>query len=377
MRALRWLLFGFAVVMAYGFAIRVTEPDIGKLVTSLPQAGDIVAKLLSPDLFFTNVTTETFSLAFPIPCASAALDSQSSPPTSPQVHLTAVPNCANIGEPLVFSGVGLSPNSSVVVRWGLPGGNRLPLDVITSDPTGSFRFETTARPITAVRNGTPATLEAVVSTPSGGFTISPTVHEVVNQLFVTIFIALLATVLASLVAAPLSFLAARNLMTGRAGNVLYGVTRGGFNIARSLEPLVLATVFALIVGFGKPFGGVLGLIIGTIASLGKMFSETVEDIDMGTVEAVTATGANRVQTIAQAVVPQITPNWLAFLLYHWDINVRISTIIGFVGAGGIGEYLQKQIETLSYRQAGTALLGIVLVVWSLDILSTQVRKKLI
>lgn len=198
-----------------------------------------------------------------------------------------------------------------------------------------------------------------------------------DQLFITIFIALLSTVIASVIAAPISFFAARNLTHGAVGSVIYTITRGVFNILRSFEPLVIATVFALIVGFGKPFAGVLGLIIGTVASLGKMFSEAVEDIDMGAVEAITATGANRVQTVAQAVVPQVVPNWLAYILYHWDINVRISTIIGFVGAGGIGEYLQKQIDTLSYHQAGTALLSIILVVWSLDFLSAQVRKRLI
>jgi phosphonate transport system permease protein len=287
------------------------------------------------------------------------------------------PNCAAVSAPLVLTGKNVGANAEVAVRWTLPNGNPLPLQVLKADDKGNFRFETTARPLTASKDGVPSVLNAVISVPSNTLQLSPTVKVVIDQLFITIFIALLSTVIASVIAAPLSFFAARNLAQGSVGGVIYTITRGVFNILRSFEPLVIATVFALIVGFGKPFAGVLGLIIGTVASLGKMFSEAVEDIDMGAVEAITATGANRMQTVAQAVVPQVVPNWLAYILYHWDINVRISTIIGFVGAGGIGEYLQKQIDTLSYHQAGTALLAIILVVWSLDFLSAQVRKRLI
>jgi phosphonate transport system permease protein len=292
-------------------------------------------------------------------------------------QLIVQPACATVGEPIVVTGNSLGANAEVALRWGLPNGNRLPIEVITTNASGGFVYTTTTRPLTAARDAKAATFDAVVSVPGNRWEMSHTVKEVVNQLFITIFIALLATVISSLVAAPLAFMAARNLSNSTVGKVLYTFTRSYLNITRAFEPLVLATIFALIVGFGKPFAGVLGLIIGTIASLGKMFSEAVEDIDMGTVEAITATGANRSQVIAQAVVPQITPNWLAYMLYHWDINVRISTIIGFVGAGGIGEFLQKQIDTLSYRQAGTALLAIILVVWSLDFLSAQVRKRLI
>ena len=125
------------------------------------------------------------------------------------------------------------------------------------------------------------------------------------------------------------------------------------------------------------FAGLLALTIATIASLGKMFSESVEGIDPGPIEALTATGANRVQVILYAVVPQIVPDFLSFTIYHWDINVRISTIIGFVGGGGIGYYLSQRINSFEYTKAGAALLAIVIVVWWLDFLSAQVRKRLI
>ncbi|MCW1971105.1 MAG: phosphonate ABC transporter, permease protein PhnE [Anaerolineae bacterium] len=373
MKILRWLIIGVLAVLAYAYAIRVTEPDPVRLFTSLPKAADVVGQLLSPDILIRSSTSYTLSMAFPVPCGSAP----NAAPTTDNRRISAQPQCAAVGEPIVFLGQNLGANAEVAVRWGLPNGNRLPLQVLRTDANGNFRYETTARPITAARDGQAATLDAVVSVPGNQWELSHTVYEVIDQLFVTVFIALLATTIASVVAAPLSFLAARNLTQGPFGKVVYTLTRSLFNITRAFEPLVLATVFALIVGFGKPFAGVLGIIIGTIASLGKMFSEAVEDIDMGAVEAVTATGATRAQVVSQAVVPQIIPNWLAYMLYHWDINVRISTIIGFVGAGGIGEFLQKQIDTLSYRQAGTALLGIILVVWTLDFISAQVRKRLI
>jgi len=103
----------------------------------------------------------------------------------------------------------------------------------------------------------------------------------------------------------------------------------------------------------------------------------VESIDEGPIEAVTATGATRLQVIMYAVVPQIVPDFLSFTIYHWDINIRISTVIGFVGGGGIGYFLSQRINTLQYNQAGTALLAIILVVWALDFLSSEVRKQLV
>jgi phosphonate transport system permease protein len=108
-----------------------------------------------------------------------------------------------------------------------------------------------------------------------------------------------------------------------------------------------------------------------------MFSESVESIDPGPLEAIAATGASRWQVVVYGVVPQIVPDFLSYTIYHWDINVRMSTIIGFVGGGGIGYYLSQRISTLEYSKAGTALLAIVIVVWTLDFLSAQVRKRAI
>jgi phosphonate transport system permease protein len=187
--------------------------------------------------------------------------------------------------------------------------------------------------------------------------------------------ALLATTAGTIVAAPISFLAARNIM-GRNwfGTGVYTTVRAILNVTRSYESLVLATVFALWVGFGA-FAGVLALTVVTIASLGKLFSEAVESIDAGPIEAVSATGASSTQVVRFAVVPQVIPDFISFIIYHWDINVRISTILGFVGGGGIGFYLSQRINVLEYRKAGTAIWAIVIVVWAMDFLSAEIRKR--
>ncbi len=159
------------------------------------------------------------------------------------------------------------------------------------------------------------------------------------------------------------------------GSVIYNITRTVLNILRSIEPLIMGLVFVSWVGIG-PFAGLLALTLHSIASLGKLYSEQIESIDTGPIEAIQATGANRLQTIIYAVVPQIVPPYIAFTMYRWDINVRMSTIIGFVGGGGIGFLLQQQINLLRYRDAGVAVLAIAIVVSILDYASANLRERL-
>jgi phosphonate ABC transporter permease subunit PhnE len=160
------------------------------------------------------------------------------------------------------------------------------------------------------------------------------------------------------------------------GIIVYGIARGIFNTLRSIETLIMAIVFVIWVGLG-PFAGLMALALHSIAALSKLFSEQVESISSGPVEAITATGANKLQTIAFAVVPQIIPPYIAFSFYRWDINVRMSTIIGFVGGGGIGFVLKQQIDLLRYPQASVMMLAIAVVVASLDYLSSSIRKQII
>ncbi len=160
------------------------------------------------------------------------------------------------------------------------------------------------------------------------------------------------------------------------GMAIYNTSRTILNTLRSIEPLIMGIVFVIWVGVG-PFAGVLALTLHSIAALGKLYSEQVENIDPGPIEAIQSTGANRLQTIIYGVVPQIVPPYIAFTMYRWDINVRMSTIIGFVGGGGIGFLLQQQINLLRYRQAGVAVLAIAIVVSVLDYASAAIRERIV
>lgn len=160
------------------------------------------------------------------------------------------------------------------------------------------------------------------------------------------------------------------------GIVIYYIARTVFNALRSIEALVWVIVFVVWVGIG-PFAGVLALSLHTVAALAKLYSEQVESILPGPMEAVTATGANRLQTIIYAVVPQIIPPYISFTMYRWDINVRMSTIIGFAGGGGIGFLLYQNINLLNYRAASLQMVAIAIVVASMDYVSSRLREKAI
>lgn len=160
------------------------------------------------------------------------------------------------------------------------------------------------------------------------------------------------------------------------GMAIYTVTRSTLNVLRSIEPIMMGFVFVVWVGLG-PFAGIMALMLHSVADLGKLFSEEVENIDEGPREAIRATGANSVQTIVYAVVPQIVPHYIGYIFYRWDINVRLSTIIGFVGGGGIGFVLQRFLNQLQYRQASVMVIAIAVVVTVLDNISSRIRRRVI
>jgi phosphonate ABC transporter permease subunit PhnE len=160
------------------------------------------------------------------------------------------------------------------------------------------------------------------------------------------------------------------------GSLIYTITRTLLNATRSIEPLIYVIIFVVWVGIG-PFAGALALGLHTTAALAKLYSEQVESILPGPLEAVTATGANRIQMIVYAVVPQIVTPYISFTMYRWDINVRMSTIIGFAGGGGIGFLLQQNIRLLDYRAASTQMIAIAIVVATMDYTSSIIRKRFV
>lgn len=197
---------------------------------------------------------------------------------------------------------------------------------------------------------------------------------VIEAMIETIFIALMATFISLPVAFATSFLCARNLMKGSAKSMaVYNTLRVIFNFTRSVEPLIWAIIFSVWVGIG-PFAGMLALMLHSVAALAKLYSEQIESIDQGPIEAIEATGANRLQVIWYAVVPQIVLPYLSFTIYRWDINIRMATIIGLVGGGGVGTLLMQYQGLAKWHHVGTIVIVIAIVVWFMDYLSAKIRE---
>ncbi len=193
----------------------------------------------------------------------------------------------------------------------------------------------------------------------------------------TVFLAFMATAFAIPVAFVLAFPSARNLTRAtQMGRITYALSRTLMNFVRAVEPLVWALIFISWVGIG-PFAGVLALWVHSVASLTKLYSEQIESIDSGPMDAITATGAGMLQVLRYGVVPQVIPPFLSFTIYRWDINVRMSTIIGFVGGGGIGYILKPRVDLGEWGQVGTLVLLIALTVWLMDMISAKIRERIV
>ena len=191
----------------------------------------------------------------------------------------------------------------------------------------------------------------------------------------TVLIAFLATVLAVPFAGVLSFAAAQNLASRRSLRALYYLVRFGLNVARSIEPLIWALIFTVWVGVG-PFAGMLALLVHAIASLTKYYSEIIEAVDDGPLEAIRSTGARPFQVIWYAVVPQVILPFIAMTIYRWDTNVRMATVIGLVGGGGIGTLLIQYQGQAMWPEVGCIVLVIAVIVWALDLISAHLRDAL-
>ena len=193
----------------------------------------------------------------------------------------------------------------------------------------------------------------------------------------TIFLGIMATAFSMVIALPLSFLAARNIMTGNPITAaIYAIVRLIFTILRSIDVLIVVIVLIGIFGPGSA-AGVFGLAFHNIGVMGKLYSEAIEGIDAGPLEAITATGASRLQVIWAAVLPQITNPFISFTIYRLDTNVRLAPILGLVGGGGIGLDLFQAIQISQYGAAGLIIFMIVVTVATMDFVSAQIRKRLI
>jgi len=362
------VLLVVAIIYSYGW--NVTRIDVGQLITKVYLVRPLVRDLVRPDVlrWTPRLQTASASLNF---TAEGAPAPGPSVQTGPRVVLSS--EVVKPGSPLVIRGEGLAPSRPAAIYWKDQSGATAKALDLRTDAQGEFIVQLTVPDLIGEHHQivVEVTLEGRQLRPSEAATL------VSSRLVETLFLALMGTTIAVIFAVPLSFLGAKNLMTRNpAGTAIYYVVRTVFNITRSVEPLIMATVFAVWVGIG-PFAGVLALALHSVASLGKLYSEQIESIDPGPIEAITATGASPLQVVRYAVVPQIIPPFIAFTVYRWDINVRMSTVIGMVGGGGVGFLLIQYINQLLWREAATAVWGITVVVAAMDYASAWIRERVV
>lgn len=192
------------------------------------------------------------------------------------------------------------------------------------------------------------------------------------QMWLTIQIALWGTTLAVILAIPFGLACARNVTP----MWLQQPMRLVMNLLRAVPDLVIGTLFLVAVGLG-PFAGVMALTLNTAGVLAKLFSEAVESIDKGPVEGVRATGASKLQEVVWGVIPQVAPLWTSYALYRLESNARSATVLGLIGAGGIGQVLFESLNAFAYHQVAAIAVVIVIAVSLIDGLSQALRSRLV
>jgi len=368
----RFVLLILVAGIIYTYGWKVTQIQPGNLIRDFHLVKPLISALLQPDLITRETKTSTTETTFQL-AETSGPETTLTPPTDLSPTLQLSRTAGGIGDTVIVEGFHLPPNRQGRLFWVNSIEQEFPLGEMSTGASGRFYKEIIVPP---TARGDEQRVRAQLTWETGGWRFSHTLKLTADKITETLFLGLMATTLAIFLAGPLSFLGARNLMThSKTGTSVYYLVRTLFNVLRSIEPLIMAILFAVWVGIG-PFAGMLALALHSTAALGKLFSEQIESIDPGPVEAITATGAHPLQVVLYGVLPQVVPQFLALGFYRWDINVRMSTIIGFVGGGGIGFLLQQWINLLQYNQAGTALLAIALVVISLDMISARLREKI-
>ena len=190
-----------------------------------------------------------------------------------------------------------------------------------------------------------------------------------REMVVTLHIAIWGTVLAIVCAVPLGLLSAANIVPAW----VYQPVRRAMDACRAINEMVFAMLFIVAVGLG-PFAGVLALWVHTTGTLAKLFSEAVEAVEPGPVEGVRATGASALDEIVYGVLPQVMPLWISYSLYRFESNVRSASVVGMVGAGGIGVIVHEVIRGFEYAQASAVMLIIIVFVTLIDMASALVRR---
>ena len=389
----------FVLVLFSFFALgwQISEIDVYRMIREFPDATKPFSRVIWPwkAAFTREELLITAEAEIQVPC------SDSPPPIPEEVegkpYLKAEPNCGELsrqdasnqivpGTLTHLTGRNFQPNTETEIWWSDPLGNEFQVRqagkyiTVITDGQGGFEFDL-VMPYRLIPPSSAAIqtheVQARQLASMGELKASEPLLLTIERMVETIFMGMMATLFGIIFSIPISFLAARNIMAGSWVTIMiYYITRTVLNIIRAIEPLIWAIIAVVWVGLG-PFAGIIALTVHSIAALGKLYSEAIEAIDPGPIEAVQATGANRLQTIMFAVVPQMIPPFVSFSIYRWDINVRMSTIIGLVGGGGVGFILIQYIRLLDYRAAGIAVWFIAVTVAVLDYVSSEIRQRFI
>ncbi len=411
-----WIPVITAALMFYTIGWRAAEIDLGELTGNFDRVRLIIRPMLEPDFFKprAEVRQGWAELTVPCPPEDSGLFPTATSNTVNGVDVTLDRTCASVGDTLNVTISGLQSNVPAGLVWQSPIGDFFNLrdpvtrEALTATPDDQGNLQISVIVPNAIPVGIDPNLpqeqrfyirqerivgglgfdmsgcwaqmnnnNAFVSTPGPGYEFSVNGCFVLQGIYETLALAVMSTTFGTLLAIPFSFLAARNLMNANAfTRAVYVVTRTLLNIVRSIESLIIAIIFVVIVGLG-PFAGMLAVTVHTVAALAKLFSELIEGIDPGPIEAMQAVGANWLQIIRYGVIPQVVPPFTAFTIYRLEINVRASTIIGVVGGGGIGFFLVQWINLSDFRAVSAAFIAILIIVALMDQVSAAVRKRLI
>ena len=390
--------FILVAFVLFSLGWQISQINMVKAVTELPDAIPPLLKVLWP--WEAAVTREEAEVSagqdLLIGCDEGEIPERADKePGEPYLYVE--PLCGDLstrdddnniveGTILTVRGEGYAPNTETQIWWRDPIGNEFrpryegKYVTTTTDENGSFELKL-AMPYRLIPPSAKGAqyhrIEARQFSEVGPLLPSEPLLLTISRMVETIVMGMMATIFGIIFAIPISFLAARNLMAGSwLSMTIYYITRTILNIVRAIEPLIWALIAVVWVGLG-PFAGIIALTFHSIAALGKLYSEAIENIDKGPIEAIQATGASRLQTIMFAVVPQMIPPFVSFSIYRWDINVRMSTVIGLVGGGGVGFILIQYIRLLDYKAAGIAVWFIAITVAILDYVSSEIRQKFV
>ena len=389
-------LFLFVLLGFFLQGWQIAEIDPIRLIKEAPEALPPLSRVMWP--WKAAITYDEDNLV----AKAVVLDGEGAAPQRPPVvegepYLRSDPNVGRMstrdknnnlvaGSRITLTGKNFAPNTETEIWWEDPLGNEYrPREAgeylfVTTDENGEFSLDMTMpyqlTPPSAEGGAYENTVEARQIFRVGPPKPSEALRLTIARMVETIFMGMMATIFGIVLAIPVSFLAARNIMSASKITIaFYYLTRGILNIIRSIEPLIWALIAVVWVGLG-PFAGIVALTLHSIAALGKLYSEAIESIDPGPIEAIESTGATRLQVILFGVIPQMISPFISFSIYRWDINVRMSTVIGLVGGGGIGFLLVQYIRLLDYRSAGIAVWFIAITVAILDYVSAEIRNKL-